>query len=179
MERYVALLRGINVGGKNKIPMSELKQGFIELGYEQVATQLNSGNVLFTTKISPLPELTQQIEAMIQRRFDLTIPVLLLPQKQLVETLELAPAWWGTSDKEIYDNMIFLYPGLSSEIFYQKMGPAHPDYEKIQLQEKVVFWSFIRKDNQKTNWWSKTAKSNLRQQITIRTANTVRKIATM
>lgn len=179
MERYVALLRGINVGGKNKIPMSELKQGFIELGYEQVVTHLNSGNVLFTTKTLPLPELTQQIEAMIQRRFSLAIPVLLLPQSQLIETLELAPAWWGTSDKEIYDNVIFLYPGLSSESFYQKMGPAHPDYEKIQLQEKVVFWSFIRKDHQKTNWWSKTAKSSLRQQITIRTANTVRKIATM
>lgn len=47
MKRYIALLRGINISGKNKIPMSELKKGFAELGFSEVSTLLNSGNVIF------------------------------------------------------------------------------------------------------------------------------------
>ena len=51
MKRYVALLRGINISGKNKIAMSELKAGFAELGYTAVSTYLNSGNVVFCADI--------------------------------------------------------------------------------------------------------------------------------
>ena len=50
MIRYVALLRGINISGKNKIPMPELKKGFESLSFENVRTYLNSGNVLFSTE---------------------------------------------------------------------------------------------------------------------------------
>lgn len=51
MEKYIALLRGINISGKNKISMSELKKEFEILGYENVVTYLNSGNVIFTSDI--------------------------------------------------------------------------------------------------------------------------------
>ena len=49
MRRYVALLRGINISGKNKIPMAELKKGFEKLAFEEVKTYLNSGNVIFSS----------------------------------------------------------------------------------------------------------------------------------
>ena len=48
MKRYIALLRGINISGKNKIAMAELKSGFMKLGYDDVLTHLNSGNVVFS-----------------------------------------------------------------------------------------------------------------------------------
>ncbi|MDY4194376.1 MAG: DUF1697 domain-containing protein, partial [Bariatricus sp.] len=48
MKRYVALLRGINISGKNKVPMSELKKCFEKLAFEEVKTYLNSGNVIFS-----------------------------------------------------------------------------------------------------------------------------------
>lgn len=48
MKRHIALLRGINIRGKNKLPMAELKQGFEGLGYTEVKTYLNSGNVIFS-----------------------------------------------------------------------------------------------------------------------------------
>lgn len=47
MKRYIALLRGINISGKNKVPMDELKQGFEKLNYTEIKTYLNSGNVIF------------------------------------------------------------------------------------------------------------------------------------
>ena len=51
MKSYIALLRGINISGKNKIIMSELKASFVELGYSEVSTYLNSGNVVFLSDV--------------------------------------------------------------------------------------------------------------------------------
>ncbi|WP_460281319.1 DUF1697 domain-containing protein, partial [Clostridium senegalense] len=48
MKRYIAFLRGINISGKNKVPMAKLKNGFEELGFREVKTYLNSGNVIFS-----------------------------------------------------------------------------------------------------------------------------------
>lgn len=51
MGNYIALLRGINVGGKNKIAMTELKKMFEEMGYQNVVTYINSGNIVFSSNI--------------------------------------------------------------------------------------------------------------------------------
>ena len=75
MNRYIALLRGINISGKNKISMAELKSNFLELGCTDVFTYLNSGNIVFTTDESVETALADTIKAMIQERFELDIPV--------------------------------------------------------------------------------------------------------
>lgn len=93
--------------------------------------------------------------------------------------MEHAPDWWGEDIKEIYDNLIFLMPTLSYDEFYEEIGSPKAEYEQVQEYKDVVFWSFSRKDYQKTNWWSKTANSDVSDRITIRTANTVRKIVGM
>lgn len=106
MRRYIALLRGVNISGKNKVPMAELKLGFESLGFSDVRTWLNSGNVVFSGEEMEPAALTGQIEGMIQRRFGLEIPVFVLPQEELADTLRHAPDWWGTEDPEVYDNLI-------------------------------------------------------------------------
>lgn len=179
MERYIALLRGINVSGKNKIAMSELKSGFLELGLEGVATYLNSGNVIFSSTATDVSILLEEIESMIKDRFGLEIPVFLISQQELNEILQNAPDWWGDENKEIYDNLIFMIPPLSYEELYSEIGNPKAEYEKVYPYKNAIFWSFSRKDYQKTNWWSKTANSNVSDKITIRTANTVRKMVEM
>ena len=69
MKRYVALLRGINISGKNKVPMAELKKVFEELGLTEVKTYLNSGNVIFSSEKNNIGSLTGQIETMIKNQF--------------------------------------------------------------------------------------------------------------
>lgn len=176
MKRYIALLRGINISGKNKIAMSELKEGFTELGFAKAATHLNSGNVIFSSIIDDKDILSDKIKAMIRDRFDLEIPVFVILQEELEEVLNNAPDWWGNDDKEIYDNIIFLMPALSYEEFHDEIGDPKTEYEKVHNYKNVVFWSFSRKDYRKTNWWSKTASAKVSDKITIRTSNTVRKI---
>ncbi len=179
MDRYVALLRGINVSGKNKITMSALKNEFEKLGYKDIVTYLNSGNIIFSSEKNDISSLIAEIEKMIKEVFDLEIPIFLVIQEELKELLKVVPEWWGNEDKDIYDNLIFMMPTLSYETLHEELGDPKDQYEKIHNYKNVVFWSFIRKDYQKTNWWSKTAKSNISDKITIRTANTIRKIVEM
>ena len=93
MKRYIALLRGINISGKNKISMPELKSIFIKLGYADVITYLNSGNVLFSVNEYNEFILANSIQAMIREQFDLDIPVIVISQETLKALLSKAPDW--------------------------------------------------------------------------------------
>ena len=179
IKRYIALLRGINISGKNKVPMAELKKCFEALGGREVKTFLNSGNVIFSSDETDVTVLTDRIENMIQREFDLNIPTFVIPQEELADILCHAPDWWGTENKEIYDNLIFILPPATFPDIYHEIGAPKEGLEQIQEYQSAVFWSFDRKNYQKTNWWSKTARADIGSKLTIRTANTVRKIVGM
>lgn len=176
MENYIALLRGINISGKNKIPMAELKQVFEQQGFAEVRTLLNSGNVRFSCDETDAAQLTGRIAAMIQCRFGLEIPVFVLSQERLADILRHAPDWWGTGDRAIYDNLIFVLPPATCAEVRREIGEPKTGMERIAPYQEAIFWSFSRKDYQKTNWWPKTASAAIGQQLTIRTANTVRKL---
>ncbi len=176
MKRYIALLRGINISGKNKVPMAELKKCLEALDFMDVKTWLNSGNVIFSSDETDMPKLTNRIERMIQREFGLDIPIFVILQEDLSDILRHAPDWWGTENKEIYDNLIFILPPATFPEIHHEIGAPKEGLEQIQEYQSAVFWSFSRKDYQKTNWWPKTARVEIGPKLTIRTANTVRKI---
>lgn len=159
--------------------MAELRQGFEQLGFTEVKTCLNSGNVSFSSEEKDTVKLTSRIQEMIQSQFNLKIPFFMITKQKLEDILRHAPRWWGTENKEIYDNLIFIMPPASFADVYHEIGEPKEGLEQIQEYEQAVFWSFSRKEYQKTNWWSKTANSNIGSKLTIRTANTVRKIVGM
>ena len=153
MKRYIALLRGINISGKNKVPMAELKKGFETLAFVEVKTYLNSGNVIFSSDEDNIRKLTDKIEEMIKNQFGLDIPVFVLSREALEDILQNAPDWWGSGDKEIYDNLIFIIPPSVFSDVYNEIGEPRKELERIKDYKEVIFWSFSRKDYQKTNWW--------------------------
>lgn len=73
-QKYIALLRGINISGRNKVPMAELKKGFESLSFTAVRTWLNSGNVSFLSSETDPAVLTEQIEKMLQAHFHFPFP---------------------------------------------------------------------------------------------------------
>ena len=101
MKRYIALIRGINISGENKIPMNDLKLNFIDLGYSNVKTYLNSGNVIFDSSTNDIDFLTEQIENMIKIKCNIDVPVYINYFDEIRELLEHYPTWWGTDDKKI------------------------------------------------------------------------------
>lgn len=104
--KYIALLRGINISGKNKIAMSDLKKEFITLGYKEVITYLNSGNVVFESDIDDKNVIKNNIQAMIKNKFLFDIPTYIITSQELEELISHSPNWWGKDNKEIYDNII-------------------------------------------------------------------------
>jgi len=81
--KYVAFLRGINVGGKNIVKMEDLRTLFIKLGCSEVRTVLNSGNVVFTSDITSAEKLTYVIKEGLKSMYARDIPVLIRSAEQL------------------------------------------------------------------------------------------------
>ena len=91
MATHVALLRGINVGGRNKVPMAELREVVTSLGHTGVTTYIQSGNVLFTTEETDTAELTSALEAAIAGKFGINPPVVVLSRDELARVLDDNP----------------------------------------------------------------------------------------
>src|SRR6266511_749404 len=96
--KFVALLRGINVGGKNKVPMAELKACFEEVGCKNVQTYIASGNVIFELNKSSA-KLKDEIQKVLPKKFKLDselITLLVLSNDQLKKVINQAPKGLGT-----------------------------------------------------------------------------------
>lgn len=177
MTRYILLLRGINVGGNNKIAMSDLKMGMESRGYVDVVTYINSGNVIFSSEVSELDILKRELEALLLEDFNLHLNVVVLTTKDFLETFNQAPSWWDSkaSDK---NNAIFVIPPLTAEVVIQNVGACKPEFEKVASYGNVIFWTAPMETFSKTRW-SKVVKSSVYEGITIRNANTVKKLMTL
>ena len=174
--KYIALLRGINISGKNKISMSELKLELEKNKYQNVSTYLNSGNVIFETNMKSKGDIIKDLCTIIKNKFNLEIPIFIMTSLELEDILNNYPNWWGTDNKKIYDNLIFIIPPTQYEEVYNTIGTPSKDIEKIKEYNNSIFWSYDLKNYRKSNWWSKTASTNIKDKITIRTANTMKKI---
>ena len=174
--KYVILLRGINISGKNKIAMAELKSVLVENGFKNVITYLNSGNVILESEIESKEILRQKIAELIKERFKLEIPVFVTKESELEDVLKNSPEWWGANDKNIYNNLIFIIPPANYNEIYTTIGEPSKIIDRIAEYKNHIFWSFDLKNYRKSNWWIKTASTNIKDKITIRAANTVKKV---
>ena len=91
MASHVALLRGINVGGRNKVPMADLREVVATLGHTGVTTYIQSGNVLFSTADTDTAKLAAALESAIEDRFGLWSSVVVLSRDELAEVLAANP----------------------------------------------------------------------------------------
>ena len=172
--KYIALLRGVNVGGKNKLSMQALKEDLIQHGFSQVETYINSGNILFSSDEKDETVLQSQIEMLIKNKYHIDTTVAIISSDDLIEALAHAPIWWN-KDKESKHNAIFVIPPLTAEEIFVQIGDIKPEYERVDFYGKVIFWSAPLKTFSKTRW-SKVVASKTYSNITIRNANTIMKL---
>lgn len=170
---YVALLRGINVGGNNKIKMVDLKRVFESLEFKNVKTYLHSGNIIFQAPKEAKTILAMKIEARIHTVFDLKIPVLIKDQEDFANIIEALPANWG-NNATMKSDVLFLWDGVEQEKLLEQIQP-NLAIDTIKLVSGAILWMVSR---------DKINKSRLKQlvnlpvykQTTIRNVNTTRKI---
>jgi uncharacterized protein (DUF1697 family) len=110
---YVALLRGINVGGKNRILMADLRACLEEAGYEDVRTYIQSGNVVFRSTVNERETLRHDLERRLAEAFDYAATVELRDLAQMRGVVEAAPAGFGDDRDTLHYDVIFLLPPLA------------------------------------------------------------------
>lgn len=115
MNQYVALLRGINVGGKNLIKMTDLKACVEVLDFKNVRTYIQSGNILFTTARSDQAKLTSLIEEALSNTFNYKSRVVVRSHKQMKEIIVQAPKGFGKDPATCRYDVIFLKEPLTAD----------------------------------------------------------------
>jgi uncharacterized protein (DUF1697 family) len=170
---YVALLRGINVGINNRISMSDLKARFEELGYENVITHGNSGNVIFQAPVQSSEKLEIQLEKGLEKDFTTPISVMGRSKAEIAKVVEAIPKNWNNDPETKYD-IVFLKKEVDDPAIVAKIGP-HPSMEDLSYIPGTLFWTILKKDFPKSNF-PKLVGTATYKGMTIRTPNVVRKI---
>ena len=173
--RYILLLRGINVGGKNKVAMSELKVLLTELGFEDVDSYINSGNLFFNSG-ETYERCISKIKHLLETNFDFSIPFTLISKEEYLKEKESLPKWWH-QEMARRDVLFFSYDLDRSKIldFIDKSTFYN---EIVYIGENAVFWGkYDESEYMKTIYHKKLIKQEFYKQVTIRNGNTFEKIA--
>lgn len=173
--KFIALLRGINVGGNNKVPMSDLRLVFESLGFENIQTYINSGNVIFDSTKTDKTELVKVCEEAIKKKFGFSVVCSIIAATELHSALNEAPSWWGKDDSSKHNAIFVIAPATAADII-NEVGEAKPEYEKVAAVEPIVFWSAPLETFGRTRY-SKIVGTKSYASVTIRNANTAKKLA--
>ncbi|WP_455485468.1 DUF1697 domain-containing protein [Gemella sp.] len=172
--RYLLLLRGINVGGKNKVSMAELKDLILRLGYENVITYINSGNIIFDSTDSI--EIVNDKISELLNTYSFKINKVILTQKEYLDEIANLPSWWSS---DIYRKDVLFY---SNEVEYpsiiERINTMPLNYELVYFGNKAIFWGKLNeKEYLKTSYHKYLIKESFYKFITIRNGRTFDKIA--
>jgi len=173
---YVALLRGINVGGNNLIKMAELKRCFERQGFDNVSTYIASGNVLFEAS-APASALVPKIERSLSTTFGYTAQVVLRSKKQLVTVVERAPAGFGAQPAKYRNDVVFLKEPLTAQEALKSVV-TRPGVDEVHAGNGVLYFSrLVSKVSQ--SLINKLVGKPVYQSMTIRNWNTTTRLLQM
>jgi uncharacterized protein (DUF1697 family) len=171
---YLALLRGINVGGKNIIKMADLRSCFEAEGFRDVASYIQSGNVVFRSPSTALSTLTKRIEKMLAAAFDYEASVVMRSRKQMQAVVSDAPAGFGEQPETYRYDVIFLKAPLTSTAAMEGV-PARPGVDESWTGSGVLYFS-RRIDQASRSYLSRLASMPVYQRVTVRNWNTTTRL---
>jgi len=170
--RYVALLRGINVGGKTLIKMADLRTCVEALGYDAVSTYIASGNLLFETDGDP-DSLADTIEHAIEARFELPVKVVVLDRPAYARIVKAIPKPW-IGDGDLRANVAFVRPGTDAKKVVADLDPD-PDIEEVKAVKGAILWA-TRRDALNRSTMRKLIAGAAYKELTVRNLNTTLKL---
>ena len=171
--KYVAFLRGINVGGNNIIKMTALKSCMEQQGFENVTTFIASGNVLFECDEKDVGKLTRQIEATLSKTFGYDSRIMLRSQAQLRSVLENAPIEWRKRT-DLRCNIAFLREPVTASQVLPHVSVA-PGIDSLKPGKGVLYMSTVLSGLKKSKF-TKVIGTAIYKDLTVRTFNTCQKI---
>lgn len=173
--KFVALIRGINVGGKNKVPMAELKAHFEELGCKNVQTYIASGNVIFESNKSSA-KLAAEFEKTLPGKFKFDselIRILVLSRTQLKKVIDQAPKGFGAEPGKYHSDAVFLM-GIPPKEAFKVFNPRE-GVDKIWQGDLAIYSQRLSAQRTKSRL-SRMMASPLYKQMTIRNWSTTKRL---
>lgn len=167
--RYVALLRGVNVGGRTLVKMADLKTCFESLGFDEVSTYIASGNVLFESGEDDAAELATTIEAAIEQRFVLPVKVVVLDRDAYARIVEAIPKPW-IGDSTLRANVAFLRQGMDARQVVRELEPDAA-IEEVKAVDGAIMWA-TRRDSLNRSVMRKLIGGAAYKELTVRNLNT-------
>jgi uncharacterized protein (DUF1697 family) len=173
--KYVAMLRGVNVGNGARVPMKDLKALLEGLGLTDVVTYLNSGNALFGSPLGA-PDLTRLIEDALARAFGQTVPTLVKSAAEIVSIAEAIPGDWGSDEGE-QTYVAYLFADVDREDLVAEL-PVRFEFLSIFYTPGAIVWNIKREDYNRSHI-TRIAGHSSYARMTTRNVNTARKLAAM
>lgn len=170
---YVAFLRGINVGGNSIVSMAAIKEALVDNGMSDVRTYINSGNVIFATRASDVARLTSRVEKALEQHTRMAIKVLLMDHKALRRLVDAIPRGW-VDDKTMRTYVLMLWKEIDDRGILERMQ-AKPGIDELKYTPGAVIWRVDRENVTKSSM-SKLVGTPLYKKMTVRSANTMRKL---
>ncbi len=174
--RYVALLRGVNVGGASKVSMADLRMAFEEAGMTEVTTYINSGNVIFCAEDQDRSRLPQRLENAVRAHSGVSTDIQLRILGELESVVEAIPDAW-VNDGTMKCDVVFLQPDVDRPEIVDELGPR-PGIEDARYVPGALIWRVDRKDATRSRL-SKMVGTPLYRRVTVRNCNTARKLLAM
>jgi uncharacterized protein (DUF1697 family) len=174
---YVALLRGINVGGKNLIPMPALKASLGGGGFDEVRTYIQSGNVLFEAPTTKPVVLAERIEALILASFGIPVPVVVRTRTQMRAIVDRAPRGFGTDPTAYRYDVIFLKEPLSAKTAIASV-PVNPEVDDAHPGTGVLYFSRLIAKATRSRL-NRIVSSPIYPNVTIRNWNTTTRLVAL
>jgi uncharacterized protein (DUF1697 family) len=171
--RYVALLRGINVGTHVRMDMKALKSLFESLGLTEVSTYINSGNILFESEC-PVDELVPIVKTSILNAYRVEVPILIVSLEKIKKLVETIPETWQ-NDGEQKTDVAFLFPDVDDSSIIGKL-PVKVELLDIRYVPGALVWN-IQRENYHKCQLNKLVSHKLYASMTLRNINTVRYLA--
>jgi uncharacterized protein (DUF1697 family) len=140
--KYVALLRGINVGGKTLVKMADLRTCAEELGLDEVSTFIASGNLLFESRERSAARLETKIERAIEKRFELPVKVVVLDRAAYARIVKAIPKSWA-GDKTLRANVAFVRRGTNAKEVVRQLQPDAA-VEEVKALDGAILWATKR-----------------------------------
>ena len=170
---YVAFLRGVNVGGKSIVSMAAIKEALVALGLSDVRTYINSGNVIFSNRASDAQLLTARIEKALEQHTGMAIKVLVIDHRTLKKMVDAIPRNW-VDDKTMRTYVLLLWKELDDRSILDRL-PIKPGVDELRYTPGAVVWRVDRDDVGRSQM-NRIVGTPLYKKITIRSANTMRKL---
>lgn len=169
MARHVVLLRGINLGSRNRIAMPELREALEEAGFEDVRTHLQSGNVVLTSTAKP-ESVARKCEKVIKERLGLEIPVVVRSRAQLAAVVKRNPLADVATEPKRYQ-VSFLSAKIPAKVVRELEAVAEPDERVVAIGREVYAWH--PRTVARSKLWAKLAGKDLGVTATARNWATV------